>query len=631
MAHTSHPSISSLTRLDALRRHVNRQYQLVLENYFQLHAWSVDNIEAFNEQIWSFCGIISSKPYQHVGIGLGQMWPRPQWFPGARLNFAENLIHVGLAAHPDAVAVSACREGMTQWRNLTWRQLEQETARYASALRMAGVAEGDRVAVLLTNSIEALLVMLATTSIGAIFSSTAPEMGATGIIERYTQIKPKVLFVECEIKYGGKRIDLEPKLNAAIAGMKTQGFKADKIVLVNGKPWGDESFSGTTGPPKCICHSAGGALLKHKVDLALSMDVGIDSTFYQYSTTGWMMWNVLVGSLCVGAKVVLYDGSPLYPSPAAQLRLLDEQDVTHWGTSPKFLLAMMKNLKGPPPKLDSLQVVVTAGAMLPIEVCNWLQSTVPPRVMLNNGSGGTDMLGCIVGANTMLSAFENELAAPTLGMDVQVWGDSGHPVRTSNEKGELIIAKPFVSMPSGFWGNDGEEEYRKAYFDKFPGVWAHGDLISQNSETQGYTIHGRSDGVLNPGGVRFGTAELYNIVDRFSYVEDCLAVGQRRPEDTDEQVLLFIKMKGGFQLSDTLRSEICSRIRTSLSPRHVPAFVLQVTDVPYTLNGKRIEHVVKSIVSRETPRVGNSVLNQDCLDEYVQFQKLPVVGEKAKL
>jgi acetoacetyl-CoA synthetase len=385
----------------------------------------------------------------------------------------------------------------------------------------------------MTNSIEALLIMLATGSIGAIFSSTAPDMGTKGIVERFAQIQPKILFVESEVLYGGKTRDLRSKLKEAVHKLSQQVTTISNIVLITGHAWigsiraitlsdflnvpiqplefvqlpFDHPMyivysSGTTGPPKCIVHSAGGSLLKHKQDMSLMMDLGIDSTYYQYTTTGWMMWNVLVGGLSTGARVILYDGNPLHPSPSAQLRFIEEQGVTHWGTSPKFLATLKHDLDGfLPPKLDALQVTLVAGSPLSLGLCDWFYSTFPKHVALNNGSGGTDVLGCIIGGNSLMPVYGIELAGPALGMDVQVWDAAGRNIAATGDKGELVIVTPFPSMPVSFWGENGVEEYRKAYFDRYPGIWCHGDFVSMNPKTGGYLIHGRSDGVLNPGGM----------------------------------------------------------------------------------------------------------------------------------
>ncbi|KAH7136221.1 hypothetical protein EDB81DRAFT_870441 [Dactylonectria macrodidyma] len=655
----SHPS-PHLTRLNAFRCHVNVKYGLALDNYEQLHKWSVDETSLFHQEIWDFCGVVYSAPPIRVISNAATMWPRPEWFPGARLNFAENVLAVGLATHPDKNAVSACREAGTHWRHLTWKQLEQEVALYATAMRRANVQIGDRVAAVMTNSLECMLVLLACSSLGAIFSSASPEMGVNGIVERYIQSQPKILFLESCILYGKKQRDTRNKLATVVKQLKERVSGLESVVI-SGPSWEDstsislEDFlnippeplkftqvpfdhpvyilysSGTTGPPKCICHSGGGALLKHKVDLMLGMDLGVDSTYYQYTTTGWMMWNMLVGALSTGSKIVLYDGSPLHPSANFQLQLVEEQGVTHWGTSPKLLGTLMRDLNRAPPPLANLQAVLVTGSALSMEISEWFFTTFPRQVGLYNGSGGTDMLGCVIGANNLGQIYGNQLASPTLGMAVEIWDESGNAIQGSGKKGELVITKPFPSMPVTFWGNEGTEKFRKAYFDIFPGVWCHGDFVSRDNETKGFLIHGRSDGVLNPGGVRFGTAELYDVVTRFVDVDDCIAVGQRRAQDKDEQVLLFIKMRNNAPFNDSLRLRISDSIRNLLSPRHVPAHILPVHDIPYTMSGKRVENAIRSAVSAEEVKNISAISNPECLQEYQQFAGLPAVKLPAKL
>ncbi|KAF4338135.1 acetoacetate ligase [Fusarium beomiforme] len=644
-----HPS-PHLTRLDAFRRFINRKYDLNLTNYTDLHKWSVDEIESFCREIWTFCSLVYTKPPTAVAVGIESMWPRPRWFPGARLNYTENILIKGLAAHPDAVAVSACREGGTEWRHLTWMELRDQVALYTSALRHAGVKQGDRVATsyvaVATNSVESLLILLAAGSVGAIFSSTAPDMGAKGVIERYSQIQPKVLFVESTVLYGGQRRDQREKLKTAVGELKKRVQQLEHVVVMTGPAWNDIGViylndflnvkplplefaqlpfdhpiyilysSGTTGPPKCICHAGGAVLLQQKKDLMLGADLREDSTYYQYTTIGWMMWNMQVAALSIGSRIVLYDGSPLHPSPSFQVQLLEQQG---------------HSLCEALPPMPSLQVAVVSGAPLPTETSDWFYAMFPEQVALQSSSGGTDLAAGIVGGNLIVPLHGPQLAAPSLGMQVEIWDQSGKNIEESGLKGDLVITKPFFSMPVTFWGEGGHEKYRKAYFDVFPGIWCHGDFISKDLKTQCYIIHGRSDGVLNPGGVRFGTADLYNVLHKFPQVEDCIAVGQRRPKDHDERVLLFLKMRDNTQLEDSLRADIAKTIKKDLSGRHIPAYMFQVGDIPYTPNGKKIENLVKDIVCGKRVRVGGTAANPECLKEYEQYYHLPLVEDKAKL
>ncbi|CAH0027254.1 unnamed protein product [Clonostachys rhizophaga] len=733
----THPS-PHLTRLDAFRRHINKQYNEHIRDYTSLHRWSVENLDLFYRELWNFSGLVTSKPPLAVANSLAAMWPRPQWFPGAEMNFTENVLATGLAAHPDMTAVSACREGGTEWRHLSWLQLRDQVALYASALQNAGVGKGDRVATVVTNSLEAILIALASGAIGAIFSSTSPDTGPKGIVERFAQIQPKILFVESQVLYASKRRNLRERLSAAVDELKTKVTGLDKIIVINDPAWKKSGLrggllrnidltldasvesrlrgsskrlldlsslskylliiqstsysrklpqfnylgieatpketnpadtvwltmnsSGTTGTPKCICHSGGAVLLKNKLDLALGIDMGIDSTYYQYTTkndrkltlhtsdhqTGWMMWNMLIGALSLGSRIVLYDGSPLHPTPSFQLSLLESQGVTHWGTSPKFLAGLRSDPEssGIARRLESLQNVLVSGSPLSTSLAAWFYADNFQRhVGLHNASGGTDLVGGIVGGNSLSSVVGSEMAAATLGIKVEIWNGDGKNTVPSGEIGELVITKPFVSMPVKFWGDDATgNRYFDTYFSLYPGVWSHGDLISRNVATGGYSIHGRSDGVLNPGGidgcpilralpvvlvrVRFGTAELYDVVSRFPEIEDSVVVSQRvrrcqqngESDIEDERVVMFIKMKSpGDALDDSLRSRIAEEIRRTLSARHVPEEMWQVKDIPCTMNGKKIEKVVKALVAGEKVTMRGSIANPECLEEYVKF------------
>ncbi|KAF9769515.1 hypothetical protein IL306_013063 [Fusarium sp. DS 682] len=540
------------------------------------------------------------------------MWPRPEWFPGARLNYTENLLSAGLAQHPDSIALSACLEAGVNWRHLSWVQLRRRVEHYVSALEALGVTTGDRVAAVLINSLEAVVLLLAAGAIGAIFSSTAPDMGAEGIINRYSQVRPKVLFVDTEVVYAGRRRVVKNKMMAAASKLKQQVPELSQVVVVSG-----------------ICHSAGGALLLQKKEFILASNMSSDSVYYQYTTTGWMMWNYLVGALSVGARIVLYDGSPLYPSPVDQIRLLEQQGVTHWGTSPKLLAALKQSAHKQRFLLDSLQIVISSGSPLSPEIFRWFYDTFPGHVGLFSGSGGTDLVGSFLTGTFLSTIHEGELAAPQLGMRIEIWDQDGKNIDDTGDAGELIISTPFFSMPTTFWGEDGDSKYYKAYFERFPGVWCHGDFVKMNPATGGYVILGRSDGVLNPGGVRFGTSELYSVVDKFPDVADCIAVGRRLHEGDDEQVVLFLKMKEP-AFNQTVE-KIRDAIRQNLSPRHVPARIVEAKDIPYTLNGKKMETLVRDILCKR--KIGNlgSVANPECLSEYEKFADMPFETTSARL
>ncbi|KAF9890433.1 hypothetical protein FE257_005838 [Aspergillus nanangensis] len=629
------------TPIEAFRRYVNKAHGLSLQTYRDLHQWTVSETEQFAAAAWTFCGIKYSAPPTCVATGLNTMWPPPAWFPGARLNYTENLLSLGLAARPDGIAVTIEREGRQEVTRHTFRDLEQQVAVWATALRSLGVTVGDRVATVLTNSIDALVILLAAGSIGAIFSSTSPDMGAHNIVDRYSQVKPKVFICETTVQYSGKKLGLYSKLQAANARLeelvpdltativvsgplfrgKNVKFAADILPSSNGQrlvpryeqlPFDHPIYilysSGTTGKPKCLCHAAGRALLQQKKELMLHQGLDLNFVMYQYTTTGWMMWNYQIAGLSLGAHLVLYDGSPLYPTPVAQLELVQRNH-------PKYLGALKQH--GVPRELDlsSLQVVSSSGSPLSREMYHWFYDTFPGNVALFSGSGGTDLVGGIVQGTTMSPVHAGEIAVPGLGMKVEIFDQDGHDISQTGEKGDLVITKPFFSMPLTFWGPDGEEKYHKAYFAAFPGVWYHGDFIQMNPATGGYHILGRSDGVLNPGGIRFGTAELYGVLDRLPEIQDYIAVGHKTPERNEERVILFIKMMQG-DLSHDVLAAIKSTIRQNLSPHHVPGVIVQVKDIPYTLNGKRMENLVRDIVAGATPNVSGTVANPECLEEY---------------
>ncbi|KAJ5812016.1 hypothetical protein N7474_008317 [Penicillium riverlandense] len=646
----SHPDPSS-TQVFAFLTFVNKSYNLNLSTYTDLHQWSTTDIPSFAQAIWDFCGIKCSVPPETQGTGLDKMWPPPAWFPKAKLNYTENLLDLGLSSKPDAIAVTAYSEIDAQTRQLTFRELEDGVARWAHALRNLGVGVGDRVGVVLPNSVDTLVILLACAAIGAIFSSTAPDMGMDGIVERYRQLRPKVFICVTEGVYGGKSYDFSEKMAKVHRTLQEQVPELQKSVVVRGQlfkgsnvvsvkdilprarpelryeqlPFDHPLYvlysSGTTGPPKCICHAAGRVLLQHKKEHMLQNDISSDSVFYQFTTTGWMMWNHLVSALACGTRIVLYDGSPLHPTPSSQLALVEREKVTNWGTSPKFLATLKASGISVSFPLDSLKSVNATGSNLSSELAGWFYQTFPSRIALFSGSGGTDLVGGLVMPSPLSTIYAGEIAGAPLGIKVEVWDETGTNVENTGADGELVVTRPFFSMPLTFWGANGNETYRKSYFDQFPGVWCHGDYIRKNPATGGYEVLGRSDGVLNPGGVRFGSAEIYTVVERFPEIQESIAVGQRLPDTQDEQVLLFVVLHKG-KLSAELRDAIAKAIRVGLSPRHVPSHIIQVSDLPYTTNGKKIEKLVRDVVCGKKVVPSAAVANPEVLKEFEQYEKL---------
>ncbi|KAL6228797.1 hypothetical protein BDW75DRAFT_250600 [Aspergillus navahoensis] len=637
-----HHSDPSSTQIMSFLSYVNKTHNLNLSTFKDLHEWSTTDIAAFAQDIWTFCGVKCSVPPARVADGLDKMWPPPTWFPGAMLNYTENLLTLGLATKPDEIAVLALSETDPIAKSLTYRELEAEVARWAHTLTNLGVGVGDRVGVVLPNSVDTLVVFLACAAIGTIFSSTAPDMGIDGIAERYRQLRPKIFVCQTQGVYGGKKYDLRVKMADVHRILRSQvpefpSFRSPPLrsILVSELM---KNYSGLIlshiGPAPLavrnvrICHAAGRVLLQHKKEHMLHNDFGPNSVYYQYTTTGWMMWNYLVSALACGSRIVLYDGSPLYPSALSQLSLVEQQKVTNWGTSPKFLSSLRASgFSSSSFSLDSLQIVHTTGSNLSSELAEWFYATFPRRIGLFSGSGGTDLVGGLIMPSPLSTIYAGEIAGPALGQKVEIWNEAGQNIEDTGESGELVITKPFFSMPITFWGEDGNEKYRKSYFDQFQGVWCHGDLIRKASRTGGYEVLGRSDGILNPGGVRFGSAEIYTIVDRFHEVQDSIAVGQRLHGNSDEQVLLFLTLRKGV-LSDGLRERIIKAIRHGLSPRHVPAHIIQVADLPYTTNGKKIEKLVRDVVSGKKVAPSSAVANPEVLPEFERFEKLRYVKAK---
>ncbi|PCH36095.1 acetoacetate-CoA ligase [Wolfiporia cocos MD-104 SS10] len=657
------PTNPNSTSLDALRRMVNRKHGLNLKDYHDLHKYSVEDY-SFWADIWEFVGIVYSVPPDKI-IGEGRIKELPTWFPGARLNYAENLLY----RNDDGIACTSARETGAIC-HYSFRQLRHMVREMAAAMRINGVKVGDRVAAIVTNSIHALVIALACASIGAIFSSTATDMGAQGILDRYQQIQPKLVFSETEVVWVGKTVDLIPKAVAVAQALVERGLQ--RIILLPSAKTGDEATaadlsrvpislslsaflatgdnrelvfeqlpfnhplyilysSGTTGPPKCIIHSAGGVLLQGKKELRCTASLGVDDVYFQYTTTAWMMWPYLLQGLACGSRIILYDGSPFYPDVRDFLKFVSSQGVTVFGTSPRFL-SEVQGRGIQPSKLanfEAIRAVSSTGAVLTPPLFEWTQQAFNPDVHLISISGGTDICAAFVGGVSTLPVHVGEHQGKMLGMKVEIFDPEGRNTEDTGEPGELVCTRPHPSLPLGFWGDETGEKVRKAYFERYPGIWHHGDFIVKNPKTNGLMILGRSDGVLNPSGVRFGSGEIYGVLEAFSdVIDDSICVGQRRQQDRDERVLLFLKMRTGHTLTDALADRIRLAIRTSLSHRHVPAYIFEVEQIPYTVNGKKIEIAVKQIVSGSTIKPSGTVANPESLQlyyKYIELEKL--VGE----
>jgi acetoacetyl-CoA synthetase len=626
-------------------RFVNDKYGRDFHVYPELYEWSITNIGEFWEAMWEFGGIIASKGYDRVVDNPDQM-PGAKWFPGARLNFAENLLR-----HDDDRPALIFRSETGWTRRLSFAELREEVARLAKSLKEMGVEPGDRVAGFMPNLIETVTAMLAAASLGAIWSSCSPDFGFSGIIDRFGQIEPKVLFTADGYFYNGKRFDSLERAGRVARGIPSierlvvvpytveevdlesvpkavslddfrfpqRGLQPEFEQLPFDHPVYILYSSGTTGVPKCIVHGGGGTLIQHLKEHMLHADLKPSEQLFYFTTCGWMMWNWMVSCLAVGAAAVLFDGSPMYPDPGALWQLSEDESVNVFGTSARYLAALEKSGAKPGEEYDLtwLKAILSTASPLSAEQFKWVYANIKQDLCLSSISGGTDIVSCFAGGNPIGPVYAGQLQAPGLGMAVEAWDETGRPVW--GEKGELVCTKPFPSMPVSFWNDPDGEKYRKAYFDKFPGVWAHGDFCEMTHEG-GVIIHGRSDATLNPGGVRIGTAEIYRQVETMPEVNDCLVVGQQW--QNDERVILFVKPAEGVTLDDDLVKRIKQNIRSDTSPRHVPAKILQVSDIPYTRSGKKVEMAVRKVIHGRPVQNREALANPQALELYAGLEEL---------
>jgi len=626
------PSVAASTQLEAFRRRAEHTANQALPDYEALHAWSIQQRDAFWSLLWDTCEVVGERGSDTAAVDPEAM-PGARFFPNARLNFAENL----LRRDDDAAAIVFRGEHGVR-REISFAELRQEVGRLALAMREGGIQPGDCVASLLPNLPETVIAMLAATSIGAVFSSCSPDFGNRGVVDRFGQVKPRWLFCADGYRYNGRAFNTLERLpdlleelpsvercivvsyldDPSDTALRTVRGGQRYASLVANRDEAEVSFerlpfdqplyvmfsSGTTGKPKCIVHRAGGVLLQHLKEHRLHCDLRRDERLFYFTTCGWMMWNWLVGGLASEVQVVLFDGSPFHPGPEALFDLAEQERLSVFGMSAKFVDACAKAGFHPSNSHDltSVRLITTTGSPLVPESFDYLYSHVAPHAQVASIAGGTDLLGCFVMGNPTAPVYRGEIQAPALGMAVETFGPDGAPV--SGQPGELVCTRPFPSMPLGFQGDADGSRYHAAYFARFPGVWHHGDWM-ERTERGGFVIHGRSDAVLNPGGVRIGTAEIYRPVEQLDEVVESIAIGQQWEDDV--RIVLFVVLREGLHLDDALRERLAVAVRRGASPRHVPARIAQVSDIPRTRSGKITELAVRDVVH------GKEVVNVEAL------------------
>ncbi|MFO1091625.1 MAG: acetoacetate--CoA ligase [Hyphomicrobiales bacterium] len=640
---TPSPERMRASNLACFKAGIEEKLGIALAGFPALHAWSVAEPEAFWSAVWDYCGIKAFSRGDRV-LADGDKLPGARFFPDARFNYAQNL----LVRDDDAVAlIYRCED--RERRSLTWKELNANVARLHHALAAFGLKPGDRVAGVVPNSPETLTAFLATASLGGIWSSCSPDFGPAGILDRFRQIEPRVLVSYSGYVYAGKRHAMRAKLAEVVAALPSvelviivdEGPAAGEPGLRNevllrdftqGKPesirqYADLPFnhplyilysSGTTGIPKCIVHSAGGVFLKHVSEHVLHCDVKREDRLFYFTTCGWMMWNWLVSGLSTGATLLLYDGSPFHPSERVLFDFAVEDGMTIFGTSAKYIDSVKKT--GWEPKsthdLSKLKTMLSTGSPLSAESFEFVYTSIKSDLHLASISGGTDICGCFVAGNPLSAVYAGEIQGPTLGLAVDVYDETGAPLPG---KGELVCTNAFPSMPLMFWNDPEGDKYRAAYFQRFPGLWCHGDF-AEWTDHGGMIIHGRSDATLNPGGVRIGTAEIYAQVEKIPDVLEALAIGQTWQDDV--RVVLFVRLRPGVALDDALMQRIKLQIRTGASPRHVPAKIVAITDIPRTKSGKITELAVRDVVHGRAVKNKEALANPEALDLYADLEEL---------
>ncbi len=619
---------------------VNQRHGKSFKTYNDLYQWSVERIPDFWEAVWDFAGIKASKKYDQVVEDLSK-FPGTKWFPGARLNFAENLLRY----RDDRLAFKFVGE-TEKFAQMTYAELYATVARLAKSLREVGVAPGDRVVGYMPNLMETAIAMLAATSVGATWSSCATDIGAQAALDRLGQVEPKVMFTVDGYFYKGKTFNsftnaaevaraipslkkvvivsyagTQPDLRTIPNGVRYEDFLAkekEPALRFEQLPFDHPVYimfsSGTTGKPKCMVQGAGGILINQLKELVIHTDLKREDTIFYITTCSWMMWNWLIASLGVGATIVLYDGNPMHPDPLAMWKLAQDQKVAVFGLSASYVNALrgMGVTPGKSCDLSSLKQISQTGSPLSAEGFDYVYREIKKDLHFNSISGGTDINGCFAIGSPILSVYAGELQSPALAMKVQAYDEKGKP--TWDEQGELVCEAPAPSMPLYFWNDPDGAKYKAAYFEHYPNVWRHGDYIVMHSDTGGITFYGRSDAVLKPSGVRIGTAEIYNQVEQMDEIADSLAIGQNW--EGDQRIILFVKLAEGNNLTEELKNKIKKRLREGASPRHIPAVIMEMPGAPYTLNMKKVESAVTNIIHGRPVTNRDALMNPEVLDYF---------------
>lgn len=623
---------------------INEKHYINIQNFTDLHTWSIKNKANFWSLIWDFFDVIGSKGMEPYIDPINQM-PGSKFFPHGKVNYAENM----LSGDVSGSAIIFKSEDKIR-KEVTWKELKGHVATLANFLKMQGVTKGDRVAAYMPNMPETVIMMLATSSIGAIFSSASPDFGVEGVLDRFGQIEPKILLTTDGYWYNGKEINITNKvidivkalpslqkiILAPLLGIEVEyndnrfinynfirnQYSTNKISfepLSLSEPLYIMFSSGTTGKPKCIVHSNGGILLKHLVEMGLHSNAKKESRVFYFTTCGWMMWNWLVSGLLLKSTIYLYDGSPFYPNSEVLWNFVDNEKINFMGVSAKYIDALSKENINiiDTYKLKNLETIGSTGSPLIHESFDYIYANIKKDVSVASLSGGTDIVGCFIGGNPMSVVRRGEIQGPILGMDVHVYDENAKSLK--NDKGELVCIKSFPSMPLFFWNDNNNEKYHEAYFNKYENVWCHGDYILK-TENDGFIIYGRSDATLNPGGVRIGTAEIYRQVEQIEEVQEGLVVGQIWEGDT--RVILFVRLNENSNLTEKLIDQIKTKIKTGASPRHVPAKIISVQDIPRTKSGKIAELAVRDLIHGKPINNITALANPECLEEYKNIKEL---------